>query len=233
MRSKAIALLGVLLLAAACGGETGGQPPTVQPAPTTAGDSGPGPATEAPGGSQDAELPFESGDGYFEVDGRRLEAAWVVSCLVDENLYGEPAHPRDLDVRAFAVDGSTYFSVSVTVDDVESGAPGSEGYQALTVSPFLSWPGDSAPDQFDGSVTSGPDGSWYLSGDIVPQLVVQSGGQAGLTGEPAGDAEVSVDATRIGGALTLSQTWPEGESGTVRATWDFSVPAERFDCDEL
>lgn len=223
-----------LLVIAACGGGT------ADPAPgsddtqttTTAGSSGTQGGRQAPS-SQD--VPFESGDGHFEVDGTRFDAAWVVSCIVEEDFFGNPPDPEDLDVRASAEEGSSsgFFEVGVTVTEVEPMSHDGPGYRALTVSTFYHRSRGEGPEQFEMSVTTGPDGSWYRSGEIIPQMAVEGQEGLGITGEPLSGLNITVESSRLEGGLTLDQDWPQGADGMVDITWEFDLPGEKFNCDEL
>lgn len=235
MRKLRITAAAVLLLAAACGGgsaePTATTTPTGGPTTTATGSTTPdtSPTDTSGGGPTGGDYPFESGEGHFEIDGQRFETAYIVSCIVPENFYGEAPHAEDLNLRAFTDDG-VHLEVSVSVTEVESFINPGSGYKATQLYVFHHRQGASGAEQFVGEAVNGPDGAWYRSEDLVPQLVVDGGEPEGQPLDPP--AGYAIDGDRIIGTLDLGQSFPEGP-GFVKGTFDFSIPSEPYDCNEL
>lgn len=227
MRTKLTTLTALLFLVAACGGEPAESSQTTgtNQATGTTAPSGQSPGDE--GSPNDQELPFESGDGHFTVDGQRVEAVWVISCILDEGIFGDAPHEEALDVLARGDIGGREVFLGVTVDlrDVGSSDPDSEGYTPVSIDVFYSRSGPT--EQFEGGVVQHPDGSWYLLGDLVPELAIR--GQ-GITGDPIAGADFVTGPRRVAGTATLEQSWPEDADGTVVVSFDLNLPSERFDC---
>jgi hypothetical protein len=237
-RSQLSALLTVLgLVVAACGGAETDAPPDTDGA-TTPTAAGPGdtsdseepqseeqPEEPAPGGQ---DLPFESGTGYFEVDGQRHEPSYIVRCI-PVSFGGDP-HEDDLDLRGHLLQDGVGLEVEVSVEEVSSFTDPSVGYRANRIWLFLHTSGDEGIVQYETGFVNDPDGNWYSSEDLVPQMAVE--GQ-----EPQGpplpaSTTFTIDDDRITGAASLLQSYPE-ETGTVDVTFDYTIPSEEFDCDQL
>lgn len=207
------------MLIAACGGGSGsdddlGATPTTAAAEggesssdTTITDSDDdGDGADEEGRTQD--LPFESGDGYYEVDGERIDAEWVVSCETEDQIlnllaWGGEGRALELDVSEYDLTG---------LPDV--------GYQPILFSADLGVEGLVA---FEADrLMTGPDGSWYVGAERHLLLTGEDTGE--MLDEPAFDMEGS----------SISGSFPvEGEEGTKSVSYEFSVPAETFDCSEL
>jgi hypothetical protein len=176
-----------------------------------------------------SDLPFESGDGWFEVDGERYEAEWVVRCL-PRHLDIEQPHEDDLELLAYA-GGQTHFGLDLSHQEIFLTPDDDRNYTALYAHPSLSRDGEGGVERFgDTGFATGPDGAWYDLGSASPlQLALGNEGASPLP-EPA----ATVQGQRVTGtAAGLLQNWPEEAAGTTTVTYDLSIPGEEFDCDEL
>jgi len=182
-------------------------------------------ATEDPA----PDLPFESGDGWFEIDGERYEAVWVVRCLPGQ-LDTEQPHGDDLDLLAYA-GGQRYFGLDLAHQEVVLTPDDDRNYTALYADPFLSRDGEDGVEQFgDIGFATGPDGAWYDLGSADPlQLALGNEGS-----DPLAEPVATLRGERVTGtAAGLLQTWPDAGAGTATVLYDLSVPGEAFDCEEL
>lgn len=240
MRRKMTALTMVTLVftAAACGGEgteptpgAGGTTPggTTATTATGPGTTGGGQTGGPPPGSQD--FPFESGTGYFEVDGERFEPHYIVRC--EPFSFGSPPHEDDLDLRGHRLSDGIGLEVEVSVRDIVAGEGNPrEGYTAMNISVFLHRSGADGIEQYEGSAVNHPNEDWYDTEHLSPEILIYHGTEpTGPPLSPPAGFEIARD--RIKGTMTLPQDWPENETGTVDVTFDYSIPSEEFDCDEL
>lgn len=174
------------------------------------------------------DLPFESGDGWFEVDGERYEAEWVVRCL-PRHLDVEQPHEDNLELVAYG-GGQTYLGLDLAYQEVFLTPDDDRNYTALYADPFLSRDGEGGVERFgDTGFATGPDGAWYDLGSADPlQLALGNEGSSPLP-EPA----ATVQGERVTGIVVLPQDGPEEATVTVTVTYDLSLPDEAFDCDEL
>jgi hypothetical protein len=181
--------------------------------------------------SQDpsSDVPFDRGDGWFEIDGERYEAEWVVRCM-PQHLDIEEPHEDDLELIAYA-GGQTFFWLELSSQEVVLTPDDDRNYTALYAHPSLSRDGEGGRQEFgDTAFATGPDGAWYDLRSADPlQLALGNQGSNPLP-EPA--------ATRQGERVTgtaagLTQEWPEDGTATVTVTYHLSIPAEEFDCEEL
>lgn len=174
-------------------------------------------------------LPFESGDGWFEVDGERYEAEWVVRCL-PRHLDTEQPHEDDLELLAYA-GGQTYFGLDLSFQEVFLTPDDDRNYTALYAEPFLSRDAAGGVEQFgDIGFATGPDGAWYDLSSASPLQLALGNEDPSPLPEPA----ATVLGERVTGtAAGLIQNWPEDGAGTAAVTYDLSIPVEGFDCDEL
>ena len=240
-KSRLLALLSVLgLVVAACGGAETDAPPGADGAntPTTAGPGDTSdseePQSEEPQSEEPApgaqDLPFESGTGDFEVDGERFEPSYRVRC-VPFSFGGDP-HEDDLDLRGHLLRDGIGLEVTVSAEDLVSPTDPQAGYTAMRIDVFLHRGGAEGTRQYEGSAVNHPDGSWYDSGDLTPRMLIYAGAEP--TGPPlAPPAGFEMSDGSIGGTMTLPQEWPQGETGTVDVTFDYTIPSEEFDCDQL
>jgi hypothetical protein len=181
--------------------------------------------------SQDpaSDLPFDSGDGWFEIDGERYQAEWVVRCM-PQDLDMEQPHEDDLELIAYA-GGQTFFWLELSSQEVVLTPDDDRNYTALYAHPSLSRDGEGGREEFgDTGFATGPDGAWYDLRSADPlQLALGNQGSSPLP-EPA----ATVQGERVTGtAAGLTQEWPEEGTVTVTVTYDLSIPAEEFDCEEL
>jgi hypothetical protein len=181
--------------------------------------------------SQDpaADLPFDSGDGWFEIDGERYDAEWVVRCM-PQHLDIEEPHEDDLELIAYA-GGQTYFWLQLSSQEVVLTPDDDRNYTALYAHPSLSRDAEGGREEFgDTGFATGPDGAWYDLRSADPlQLALGNQGASPLP-EPA----ATTQGERVTGtAADLTQGWPEDAMATVTVTYDLSIPAEEFDCEEL
>lgn len=236
MRRRTIALsISILLVTvAACGGE--GTTPTQAPGgtPTTAGPgatTGPG-ATQAggPGATQPGprDFPFESGTGFYEVDGERFAPNYIVRCVPFS--FGGPPDEGDLELRGHR--GGEGLELEMSAEDlVAPEGSGRTGYVATQIRVFMSRMGAEGTEQFEGVAVNHPNGDWYDAEFFNPTFFVYAGTEP--TGPPlAPPAGFEVAPDRIRGTMTLSQTWPV-VTGTADVTFDYTIPSEEFDCDDL
>jgi hypothetical protein len=241
-KSRFLAVISVLaLVMAACGGAESDSPSTPDDAtPTTSAgavdNAGEGNTTD-PGDTQTEEpapgsqnLPFESGTGYFEVDGVRFEPAYIVRCVPFSATSSGP-HEDDLDLRGHRLQDGIGLEVTVSVDDLVAPTDSDPGYTAMRIDVFLHRSGADGIEQYAGSAVNHPDGSWYDTEDLIPRMLVAGGAEP--TGPPlAAPAGFEIGDGSIRGTMTLPQEYPV-ETGTVDVTFDYTIPSEEFDCDQL
>jgi hypothetical protein len=118
--------------------------------------------------SQDpaSDVPFDSGDGWFEIDGERYEAEWVVRCM-PQHLDIEEPHEDDLELIAYA-GGQTFFWLELSSQEVVLTPDDDRNYTALYAHPSLSRDGEGGREEFgDTGFATGPDGAWY--DEVGPQ----------------------------------------------------------------
>lgn len=232
VRERIVIAVIVSVLAGACAGDAIDSPATTAGSGTSTSTEAGAPDQQATAPTDDGpagDLPFESGEGSFEVDGLSYDPEFIVSCIVPEDFYGDPPHPESLNLRAFTENGES-FEVTVTVEEVSSMMnPGTE-YKATWLDVFHHRRGADGTEQFLGSAVNDPDGNWYLPENLVPQLVVDGQDPLGPALEPP--SGFVIDGDHITGTLVLTQSFPEGP-GTVLATFAFTIPSEPYDCDEL
>lgn len=239
MRHLVLYLL-ITLVVAACGGATADEgtiestpssPSTTQSTATTAddvsaeADDSNDSDAAAPSSEAQEDLPFENGEGFFVVDGERIDAEYVVSCIpFDASDFGGAAsHPDDLAINV--IKERMALQVEVGYEE-KAGAGGDRNYAAVHVAPNLIRAGDEGQEGYEARFITGPDGTWYSAEtDSTIQLSMGS-----VTGPPLDEAPMVRDGNRITGTVTLSQTWPDGAAGSVVVSYDLSFSAEQFDC---
>jgi hypothetical protein len=183
----------------------------------------------AAGQDPESDVPFDSGDGWFEIDGERHKAEWVVRCM-PQDVDMDQAHENDLELIAYA-GGQTFLWLELSSQEVVLTPDDDRNYTALYAHPSLSRDGEGGREEFgDAGFATGPDGAWYdLRGASPMQLALGSEDSSPLP-EPA----ATVQGERVTGtAADLTQEWPDEGTATVTVTYDLSIPAEEFDCEEL
>ena len=234
MRLPTLLAVAVLLVAAGGCGAAGDADGALDPAaeqsdaPQEPGTAAPADGSDGSDGSAAADLPFLSGDGWFEVDGVRHEARWVARCLPEE-IGPQPIGAEEVNLIAYAGDQGV-FELRLSTREVVLAPDDERNYTAEYVHPALSRTGASGLEQFgDVGLATGPDGAWYdLQGSDPFQLALGNQGEGPVAGSAA-----SRGGGRVSGSLDLEQTWPEEVTGQVSVTYDLSIPSEEFDCDEL
>ncbi len=234
-KMKALITAMLVFTAAGCGGE--GTEPSAGAGGTTATTSSSGPGATSGGGGQTPgqapgpqDLPFESGTGYFEVDGERFEPSYIVNCQIPDDFFDNPAHPDDLDLRGHKLADGVGLEVSVSAEDLVSPTDPQAEFTSKSVRLFLHQGGPEGIEQYEGQAVAWTDGAWYDSTDWHPTIAFYSG--VGPTSPPL-QIGFEIGDSRIQGTLTLAQIWPETGTGTVDVTFDYTIPSEEFDCDEL
>lgn len=221
----------ISLVAAACGGDTtaaqeGGDgeasSPVVESQASASDDSD---RTSGSESAQGEDLPFENGEGFFIVDGERIDPEYVVSCIpFDASEFGgQASHPDDLAINA--IKGSTALQVEVSYEE-GAGRGGDQVYDAVSVWPNVLRPGEDGQESFEAGFLTDPDGVWYSRETDNP--IQLSMGTA--VGTPLDEAPMVRDGNRITGTATLPQTWPDGATGSVVVSYDLSFSSEQFDC---
>jgi hypothetical protein len=197
------------------------------------GDSAPEPASGAAAESENPnpdpgpDVPFDSGDGWFEVDGERYEAEWVVRCMPQDM---EDPHEDDLELIAYA-GGQTFFWLELESQEVVLTPDDDRNYTALYAHPSVSRDVEGGREEFgDTGFATGPDGAWYDLRSASPMQLALGNESFTPLPEPA----ATVQGGRVTGtAVDLMQEWPDEGTATVTVTYDLSIPADEFDCEEL
>lgn len=225
----------VAMAAAGCGSDDESTGSETETAPdTTSADSGDGGAvattaagsqradntrqTEDQGGS-DIELPFESGEGTFSVDGEQTETEWVVRCAPSDEFAGNPDE-RDLELIAYSSEGG-FLTIDVGIEDLEG--MGENNYTYNTFG--LDW-GESVEEVSIDGLRTGPDGAWYFGVDPI-QLA-----RGAETIDPLDASPFTMEGERIVGNVDIAAIDPEQPDG-VTVAFDLTIPSEVFDCSEL
>lgn len=218
-------ILGLAMLVAGCGGgnddatseptegDTGTTAQTDDGGDTSSEETTTTASSDADTGDSDSpEFAFETGDGYFEVDGERYEAQ-VIRCIPEES--GTRVIGVASRSEVFEVESST----------AVEGPGGDANYEATRLSSSLSLSGDDGLIQFEThGLSTAPDGNWYVGLPI--QLALST-----AESEQLEDPPIVVDGSDVSGTVQLEQTWPEGATGTPLVTYEFSLPGEEVDCD--
>lgn len=145
------------------------------------------------------------------VDGETLQGD-ILRC--EPFSFGEDPHEDDLSLVLLA--GSNGLNVDLSYfDTIDAGGGG----QFLGARLDLLYSENGTTAQYDGSATTDAEGNWYDETDRFVE------GATPLT-TPA----VTVEAGRLTGALTLTQSWPDGEDGVVEVSFDVAVPPEMGGC---
>jgi hypothetical protein len=230
-RATAASIAILLVTVAACGGE--GTTPTQGPGGTTtttaAGPGGTsGPGASQPGGPGPGNFPFQSGTGFYEVDGERFVPNYIVRCVPFS--FGSPPDERDLDLRGHH--SGEGLEIEMSVEDIVAPEGVSRtGYTAIHIRVFMSTRGTDGTEQYEGRAVNHPDGDWYDAESFNATTYVYFGAEpTGPALTPPAGFQVAAD--RIQGTMTLTQIWPV-VTGTVDVTFDYTIPSEEFDCDEL
>lgn len=218
MGRRVSTLLVGLMLIAACGGGSGsdddpGATPTTATAesgdtsPTTVADSADDGDTADDSG-QAQELPFESGEGYYEVDGERIQAEWVVNCATDDQI---------LEVIAWGGDGN---ALELEVSEYDLAGQPNVSYQPILFSADLGVDGLVA---FEADrLMTGPDGAWYVGAERHLLLTGED------TGEMLDEPPFEMEGDSVSGTFPV-----EGPDGSRTVSYELTVPGETFDCDEF
>lgn len=230
-----IFMLCLAIAIAACGGDPAGtddgsgaepssSPPSSsssEPQPTS--DESDETASSTNAGQED--LPFENGQGFFTVDGERIDPEFVVSCIpFDASEFGgQASHPDDLAINA--IKDGTALEVQVAYEE-GAGAGGDKVYDAVFASPIFLRSGEDGQESFEASFITDPEGVWYSS-ETDSTIQLSMGNAAGA---PLDEAPMIRQDNRITGTVTLPQTWPDGASGSVVVSYDLSFASEQFDC---
>ncbi len=231
-RTTAVSVAILLVTVAACGGEgsptsTEGPEEATTTTPAAPGvTSGPG-ATQ-PGGPGPGDLPFESGTGFYEVDGERFVPNYIVRCVPFS--FGGPPDEDDLDLRGHR--GGEGLEIEMSVEDIVPPEGVSRiGYEAFHIRVFMSRRGSEGTEQYEGRAVNHPEGDWYDAESFNATSYIYFGAEpTGPALAPPAGFDVAAD--RIQGTMTLTQIWPV-VTGTVDVTFDYTIPGEEFDCDEL
>ena len=225
-------LVTLALAAAACGGaeaegaqdaESSEPVVTTQAASTqdtTAPETTAGEGSNSDEESRPAqELPFESGDGTFSVDGVSAEAEWVVRCMPFDAPGSEP-DDRDIELIAYAGDAG-FLDVRFGFDELVG--TGDRDYTANTFG--LDWGHTTVEQSIEGLVT-GPDGAWYF-GELSIQLALGT-----ETSDPLTEQPVMIEGDRMRGTVDIGAIDPDQPDASTYE-FDLSIPSEVFDCSQL
>lgn len=222
MRKWLGALVALVLVVAACGGDSGGsddgepagtsdasttdETPQTQP-PDTEGSDDPGSAGGLPPG----------GTGTVTIDGETIDAEWVGNCMIDEQF--DP-HPDDLDLTASLGSGIDALFVRVSYQEAPAGLMG--GFNAE-----IQRRGDDGEFDFyemTNDYLLAPDGNWYQDDDGA--LMVQLLTGRDLEAEPLAEAPISIEGDRLTGTVAMAM---EGSTEAIDVSFDLEV-AEAVDC---
>ncbi len=132
--------------------------------------------------------------------------------------------PGPGEFRLFAsVSGSTGLEVELTMSDVPKASAEGEPYVAAFVSVSFARSGADGIENFGSTATHDADGTWYLNESPTALAMM------GPSGPPMEAPPYVHNGDRVSGAVPLDQTWPEGQTQTIQATFDLSFP-DRVDC---
>ena len=215
MKSRHLALaVAIVLLLAGCGGgdDTSPDPETGQTTTTagsagTAGTASPT-VTEGSGGTQ-APPAAGGAAGSMTVDGETFEGE-VIRC--EPFSFGSDPHEDDVSVVLLS---STGLNVDLSYTPSIDMSGGGEYLQA-SVDLLYTGPGFA---QFEGRATTNAAGEWLAGDDQFSQDPT-----------PMPSAPIMRDGDRLVGGMTLDQSWPQGETGTVEVSFSLEIPPEITGC---
>jgi len=213
----------LILIVAACGGDSGEGASVATTVPESQTDQTTAPDTQADSagtdeGSSDqgsAQGLPPGGTGTVTIDGETIEAQWVGNCIIDEVF--DP-HPDDLDLVAALDGGLNAIFIEVSFREVADGL-------VMQFRPEVQRQGDDgsyATYEAEGQYMLAPDGTWYLDTDGGLFVALFSGQPHEATA--LDEAPVVVDGGSIRGSVPL-----QSESGTVEVSFDLTY-VEPVDC---
>lgn len=221
-------LLGLAMIVASCGGDgdgagagtlegdtettaeadNGGETSSDEPTTTTSD-------TDTDTDGADLDFPFETGEGFYEVDGQRFEVQ-VARCIPDQPGEG------NLDLTLFE-SRMTGADISLTRETMLPASDDEFETLRFRASVVMDRAGERV--EFESpALATDPEGDWF---DAHPNELAL-GGSDDL--ESLEESPIVVEGSNVKGVVQMEQTFPEGASGTVLFSYEVTLPSEEVDC---
>lgn len=215
MKSRHLVLtVVVMLLLAACGGDADPAPSDTEAGQTTttgapAGTDSPT-TTEGGSGTETPTPPVVAGAaGSMTVDGETFEGQ-VRRC--EPFSFGGDPHEDDVSVVLLSTVGLNVDLSYTESIDIATG----EQYLQASVDLLYTAPGFA---QFEVGAVTNAAGDWVSRDDQFVQDPT-----------PLPSAPITREGNLLTGTAELTQSWPQGETGTVEVSYSLEVPAEIEGC---